>query len=468
MAASLMQEARRLHLAGRLAEAADLYRRVLNAEPAHCEALYGLGMAHAQAGRLTDGERLLAQALAANPKFAEGWRARGTMLAHLGRSDDARLCLDRALALDPGFKEARADLAALLADGTSSADMLKETELALARRPDDADAWNRRGALLVSIGRREDALASFERGVSLDPKNAEMLCNRATLLFEMNRPDEALASFDTLVAIAPELAVGWNNRGNTLMKLERFEEAAESYGRAVAIAPELVEASENRTFALFQLRRTERSPPHYMRGLFDEFAAHYDKTMLGTLDYRAHLHVRDLASRLVPDLRTLDRMLDLGCGTGLAGTALREVAPAARIEGVDISPRMLDAARERGVYDALILGDIEHVLTELKSSYGLAISADTLTYFGELGPIFAGVANRLAPGGLFVFASEAKEGDGWEQTEVHRFRHGESYLRTQAARAALTIAEITPCVLRLEKGKPVAGFAAALRKPGAD
>ncbi|MNC89146.1 hypothetical protein D3C83_50460 [compost metagenome] len=73
--------------------------------------------------------------------------------------------------------------------------------------------------------------------------------------------------------------------------------------------------------------------------------------------------------------------------------------------------------------------------------------------------------NRLAPGGFYVFASEAKPGDGWEKTKVHRYRHGRSYLRAKAAHAGLDVADLFECTLRLEEGQPVFGFAVALRKP---
>ena len=45
-------------------------------------------------------------------------------------------------------------------------------------------------------------------------------------------------------------------------------------------------------------------------------------------------------------------ILDAGCGTGLAGKKLREKA--SRLVGVDISPKMLIKAEEKGIYDELV------------------------------------------------------------------------------------------------------------------
>jgi len=463
-AASLMRDAERSHRAGRFEEAADLYRQVLREDPTRYEALYFLGMGFAQGGRLDEALKIMEEALAIEPSFAEGWRARGLMLKHLRRREEARLCFDKALALRPDFNEARQARESLLAELGAPAEALAKLERALRDEPRSPEKWNGRGSLLAALGRREEALTSFDRALSLKPDFVEALSNRATALFELGRYEEALAGFDALLVVEPTLAVAWNNRGNVLLKLERFEEAAESYGRALALMPTLKEAADNREFSLFQLRRTKRSPAKYVRGLFDEFSTHYDETMLNRLDYRAHLHVRALADRVLPLSSLPKRILDLGCGTGLLGIVFQGLAAGGRLDGLDISPRMIAAAQKRGIYDDLLVGELETVLMNRGRTYDLVISADTLTYFGELGPVFAGVAKRLERRGFFLFTSEAKDREGWEETDVHRFRHSEAYLRAEASRAGFQCVELTKCILRLEQNTPVAGFAVELKK----
>jgi predicted TPR repeat methyltransferase len=217
--------------------------------------------------------------------------------------------------------------------------------------------------------------------------------------------------------------------------------------------------------ALFELKRTSRCPPAYMRILFDDFASHYDDTMLKKLDYRGHLHLRVLAERVLGPIRPGRRILDLGCGTGLVGATFKDLADGGRLDGVDISPRMIEAARRRGIYDDLVLGDLETMLNEPGTAYELILAADTMIYLGDLAPTFAGVAKRLEPGGFYIFAVERREDDGWEQTSKNRFRHSEAYLRDEAQRAGLVFLDIMDCALRNEGDTPVAGFAVALQKP---
>jgi len=175
--------------------------------------------------------------------------------------------------------------------------------------------------------------------------------------------------------------------------------------------------------------------------------------------------LRELADSTLPRRDRPWRVLDLGCGTGLVAESFQDLAAGGRMDGIDLAPRMIEAAQARGLYDELILGDIETVLPAPGPSYDLVLAADTMIYIGDLSATFAGVAKRLEPGGFYLFAVESRGGEGWEQTPMNRFRHSESYLREEAARAGLEFAGLTECTLRREGHEPVPGFAVALQKP---
>ena len=203
-----------------------------------------------------------------------------------------------------------------------------------------------------------------------------------------------------------------------------------------------------------------------MRRLFDNFSSHYDSTMLEKLQYRAHLHVRDLAARTLPSLAPGKRILSISAWVP---------ASSARRLGISLWEEKTrrhrfepahDPSREsaRGIYDDLILGDVETVLNEPGETYDLVLAADTMIYIGDLGTVFSGVAKRLAADGFYIFAVEGKDGEGWEQTPEHRFRHSDAYVREAAIKAGFAVVEIAPCTLRMEFGVPVAGFVVAMNK----
>ena len=81
--------------------------------------------------------------------------------------------------------------------------------------------------------------------------------------------------------------------------------------------------------------------------------------MIGQLGYAAPQILLDLAAMVMPGRERLS-ILDLGCGTGLAGAAFRPLA--ARLDGIDLSPAMIEKARARGIYDHLAVADLETAL----------------------------------------------------------------------------------------------------------
>jgi predicted TPR repeat methyltransferase len=297
------------------------------------------------------------------------------------------------------------------------------------------------------------------------PNSVDALANHATALLEMGQAERALPELERAVAIDPRHFVSWHSRANTLIALNRPLEALECYARALEIDPANQLAMENRDNALFQLGRLKRCPTGFMRTLFDQFSSHYDGTMLEKLQYRAHLHLRELADRALTKPTGPLRVLDLGCGTGLAGIAFRDFAGGGPIDAVDLAPKMLEAAKARGIYRNLMLGDLEAELFALTSQYDLILAADTMIYLGDLSRTFAGVSKRLDPNGHYLFAVESLDGEGWEQTPQNRFRHSQNYLRSEADLAGLEVIAIDPCVLRNEHDVAVGGFAVALRKP---
>jgi len=327
------------------------------------------------------------------------------------------------------------------------------------------EAWVQLSSATYNQGRVNEALLCVDRAIGLSPGDVEALTNRAVFLLELGRAPQALATCDTALSINPEFVIAIVNRGNALAALRRLDEAVACYNDALRLDPDNISARENLQQALFQLGRTTRCPPGYMRRLFDGFSGEYERIMLEQLRYRAHLHLRDLADKVLPSKSAPLKILDLGSGTGLVGETFKDLAQGGRLDGIDLSPAMNEEARKRGIYDELILGDLEPYLAGQGEAYDLMLAGDTVIYIGDLAPAFSGAAARLEPGGFLIFAAEAKEGEGWHQTPDQRFAHSLSYVREEAERQGLEFVDAVECVLRHQNEVPVSGIAVALRRP---
>lgn len=197
----------------------------------------------------------------------------------------------------------------------------------------------------------------------------------------------------------------------------------------------------------------------YVRRLFDQYAERYDGALLEHLRYRAPALLRDAVEQVMHEARRpmrFDAVLDLGCGTGLAGAAFRPYV--GRLVGVDLSPAMIAQASAKKIYDRLEAADIAHALDEEAAhgtAYQLVLAADVFVYLNDLAPIGRRVARVLAPDGLFAFTVETHAADGVKLLPTLRYAHGEAYVRGVLRDAALTVVRLEGESVRSEKGAPV-------------
>jgi predicted TPR repeat methyltransferase len=200
----------------------------------------------------------------------------------------------------------------------------------------------------------------------------------------------------------------------------------------------------------------------YVRRLFDQQAARFDESLLQRLDYRGPqlLFGAVMATaRAAGQPTRFNAMLDLGCGTGLAGSAFR--AEVDHLTGIDLSAAMIEEARRRACYDRLVAGELVEFLmaeAELAARYDLVVAADVLVYMPDLAVVAAAVRRALAPMGLFGFTVETHAGDGVIWRETLRYAHGAAHIRDAIADAGLRLSYLGEVATRTEKGEPVAGL----------
>jgi SAM-dependent methyltransferase len=106
---------------------------------------------------------------------------------------------------------------------------------------------------------------------------------------------------------------------------------------------------------------------------------------------------------LLEELRTVDwsgRVADLACGTGRTATWLRSQGVEA-IDGVDITPEMLERARERGAHDTLRERDVADTGLET-CGYDLVVTSLVDEHLESLGPLYDEAFRLARPGGAFV------------------------------------------------------------------
>lgn len=273
-------------------------------------------------------------------------------------------------------------------------------------------------------------------------------------------PDGPIESDDT-----DPLAEAYN-RGLTLEKSGDAAGAERAYAEVLALDPADHGGVSVRLAAMGRGAVPEKAPDAYVATLFDQCAAEFDDILVDQLGYAVPMLVRQRLGDIAPG--PYRRMLDLGCGTGLAGVALSDLA--SEVTGIDLAEGMVAEADERGVYDELYIGEAVAFMAEVEDApWDLLTATDVLPYLGDLTAFQAGLSRCVSPGGVAAISCETLGADqigdaGYTVGARHRFAHAPDYLRAILTGAGLTVLEMEPITVRAEDGVPVPGLLAIARR----
>ncbi|MUL41407.1 class I SAM-dependent methyltransferase [Streptomonospora sp. PA3] len=110
-----------------------------------------------------------------------------------------------------------------------------------------------------------------------------------------------------------------------------------------------------------------------------------------------------------------DRVLDIGCGTGLTTRRAALKAPHGRALGVDLSAPMLERARtvaaEKGIANAAFEQGDAQVHPFPAGAFDVVISRGGTWYFADPAAAFANIGSALRPGGRLAIGTPDSTGD---------------------------------------------------------
>ena len=267
---------------------------------------------------------------------------------------------------------------------------------------------------------------------------------------------EAADMFAQTLEIAPGFAAA---AFSLAVARENFGlEAGAAYALALTLDPSDELGATLHLARLGLLPAPKAAPEAYITGLFDAYAGRFDAHLSQTLAYRAPQVLAELVGK--GDFASI---LDLGCGTGLAGELFR--ARCDHLAGVDLSPGMIGMAQKKQIYDRLVVAELLTFLgDEPAASANLILAADVFVYIGDLKAIFAECARVLQPGGLTAFTLQKGGADVSLGADL-RYAHGAQHIAELAKAAGLQVEKSADVSTRRECGQDMPGLAFALAKP---
>jgi len=418
------------HQCGETVHAVALYKKVLRRVPTHPDALHYLGLAYHHLGDSKLAIKHIERAIAVSPNYFDALNNLGNIFKEIGLLDRALEVYNNLIALAPQHGDARVNIAIVLNEKHCYKQAFEHLQKAIEINPEHPQAHYNLGKIYKQLEQLALALASFRQSMRLDPINHEAVKNTAQILYDLGRGDEALK-------ILNQFACDYPNDPVAKHMLASFS------GKNVP----------------------KRADNLYVKQTFDAFSASFDSS-LARLQYKAPQLISNCLANTLNEKKSTVDILDIGCGTGLCGELVKPLATT--LIGVDLSPKMLEKARQLKIYDELIEAELSDYMSTCQLRFDYVICADTFVYFGTLESALAAAFKILRTDGYLIFTTEQNTlNDQDYQLQLHgRYCHSKDYLYRSLIDAGYEVGSISEIVPRIEDGAPVDGFLVSAKKNG--
>ena len=445
---------------GEADQAICAFRKAIALEPNRPEPHVGLGVALQRRGRWAESVDALGKAVDLGLRQPAVYVDLAKSVMRCGKLDEAEQVLSAAEKLQPDLEEIWQVRGEILGHRKQYAKALEAFNHAARLAPRYARPHHGAGVVLALHGDFDAAETAMRRALELEPNYPEADCGLGAILLRKDKTAEAIACYEKALRERPAYHEARADLALAYEKTGRLKDAAREYAT-------LAKATSDETFYRFQQASVGQGEPPpaapsvLVAQLFDKYAASFDEHLIKFLGYRAPQLIFQAVARAAPADRKLD-ILDLGCGTGLCGQLLKPIA--GQLVGIDLSAAMIDKAKERGIYDRLIVGDILDTSPVASARFDLVTSCDVFCYLGDLAPIFEKARAILKPSGLFAFTVEATDEGTYQLRQTRRYAHSPDYVREVARLQGYELVSLDRTALRSENKQDVEGLVAVLRR----
>ncbi len=437
------------------------FKQKLSLYPNEASSHINLSNVYVSLGEIELAMQHLHQALRLQPNDIAAYNNLGRLLYKQGRIPDAIPYFEKALRIDPNYWEAHYNLGHSL----SSQNLMNQAAAHYAQVirliPTHATAHFNLGLIYFEASDFSLAKKHLEEALVLDPNNIEAARILGQAYTHLGSILDAIKTYQKALVLSPTLADVHHNLAILLLREKDRSAALVHFKAAVELDPDN-QTSKHMILSLTGTESCESPPQDYIKHLFDQYADHYDAHLKLSLKYQVPGLLRNAVGRCLGSNPKTGRVLDLGCGTGQAGVTFRDLA--LELIGVDLSPNMIEKAKQLSTYEKLLVTDLNEFLANSSDHYfDTIVAADVLVYCGALENIFKDVKRTLSLNGLFAFTIETQGFEQYQLQPTGRFSHSDPYIHALAEKFHLTILIQETVHLREHEGIPVIGSLYVLR-----
>ena len=289
----MLQKGVSAHKEGKVQDAENFYRAILQTEPLHPDANHNLGVLELSLGKVDEAIKFFKIAVKVKPEIEQFWISYINTLIKEKRLKDAKEVIEQSK--KHGFS-LKIDISEINQTSSTPSDEEINNVLELYQKKEYEDterqalylterfprhpfAWRVLGALLKETGRLDESLVAIQKSTELSPEDAIAHYNLGVTYRELGHLEEAVVSYIRSVSLNPDYAEAHYNLGNGLLELGRLDEAVKSYNQAIMIKSDYAEAHNNLGILLKDLGRLEEAEKNLRKAISlqpDNFSDAYD------------------------------------------------------------------------------------------------------------------------------------------------------------------------------------------------
>ncbi len=270
----------------------------------------------------------------------------------------------------------------------------------------------------------------YLKSLEIDEDQPAIYYNLGLIYQTLNKTDFAIDAYNRAVDLNPQHVKAHANLGYIYHQKGLTDKCKKSFNIAAGIDPENAQLKHMMaSLGLVDIPKT--ADAEYVKNTFDSYADHYDEHLLQKLKTRTpQLVIDDVIKFFQPQHYNKPSLLDLGCGTGLCGEDLHNYFET--LVGVDLSPKMIEIADSKNIYNSTYIDDITGFLQKDNEKYDVIIASDVFVYIGDLKPVFTLIHQHLKYNGIFSFTTETLL-DAEKQyilCETGRYKHNIDHIKS--------------------------------------
>ncbi len=261
------KKALQYHQSGQLQKAREIYEKILEINPDHCDSLHLLGVIANQAGNNDMAVRLIGKAIEINSAEPIYFNNIGNAFKAQGNLKQAVFSYQKALLLKPDFPETLVSLGSVYTELGRLKEAISCFQKALQLKKGFADAYYNMGVALKEQNRIDEAIISYTKSLELNPGFFDAYYNLGAIYKEQGRLDESGFCYRKVSELSPSNANAYYNLGVVYQKQDKLNEAITCYEKAVQLKPGHNKAYNNMGTSLKEQGRLDEAIPCYKNSL---------------------------------------------------------------------------------------------------------------------------------------------------------------------------------------------------------